>query len=151
MRANAEFSIRFPGGFHRCQIGADVILPQAESRENVRGHMDGMRRGGRDARIAASSLEPELRVLRTVSAMNQVVGHTGMIRKAVEQRRKNVDSGFLILQTFVEVCSRKQRKRIEDGGFMVIRIAPVDFLHRGGIGCDALVVRSHGVVLIENR
>ena len=76
-------------GGDRGQVRFDVVLPQADSRENVRWHVQRVRRGGCDLCIAACRGNTRLRQLRLVVAVNQVVRDAGMIRLDGEQLFEN--------------------------------------------------------------
>ena len=63
----------------RARVGRDRILPGADAREDVRGHVQRVRRRGRDARVAARRGQALLRDRRRVVAVDQVVRHARMV------------------------------------------------------------------------
>ena len=66
-------------GRRRCEVGLDRLLPVAHAREGVRRHVQRVRRGGRDLRVAARGVERAGRQRRRVVAVNDVVREPGMI------------------------------------------------------------------------
>ena len=65
---------------HRGQIRIDVLLPHANPGEDVRGHMQRVRRRRSHLRITPRRGQPQLRQLRLVISVNQIVRHSRMIR-----------------------------------------------------------------------
>ena len=63
-------------------VGGDRLLPIADAREDVRRHVLGMGRRGRDLGIAPGGIEAFLGDRRIVVEMDQVMRHAGMLRLA---------------------------------------------------------------------
>ena len=77
--ATHAHSSGFARGRDRGEVGVDIVLPEADAGEDVRRHVQGVRRGGRDLRVAAGGGQSELRELRLIVGVDQVVGHAGMV------------------------------------------------------------------------
>ncbi len=126
---------------NRGEVGIDVVLPQADAGEDVRWHMQRVRSGGRDLRITARGGNAELRQLRLVVAVDQVMRDSGMIGLGGEKFFENGGRLLAIGERRVMVRLRgKQRERVEDSGFVIVWEGLVDLLHRVGIGLGAGVL-----------
>ena len=110
------------------EIGIDVVLPEADAGEDVRRHVQRMRRGRSDLRIAAGGRNSELRQLRLVVAVDQIMRHARMIGLGGEELFKNRGCLFAVGECLVVVgLGGKQRERVESCGFVIV-----------GIGLDTL-------------
>ena len=69
----------FASGGDGGEVRVDVVLPEADAGEDVRRHVQRVRRGGSDLRITARGGNAELRQLRFVVAVDQVVRDSRMV------------------------------------------------------------------------
>ena len=116
------------GGFARGgdggEVGVDVVLPEANARENVRGHVQGVGRGGRDLGVTAGGGNAELGQLRLVVGVNQIMRDSGMVGFAGKQRFENGGGLFAVGESLVVVrLGGEQRERVEYRGFVIVGIA----------------------------
>src|SRR5678815_2751819 len=94
---------RLAGCRHRRQVRIDVILPQAYPREDVRWHMQRMRCPGSNLRITSRRRKSQLRKLRFIVGMNQIVRDARMVRLGREKFFKHggrflaVDEGLSLI------------------------------------------------------
>ncbi len=94
----------FASGGDGGEVGVDVVLPEADAGEDVRWHVQGVGSCGRDLRIAAGCGQAELRELRLVVGMDQVMGHAGMLGLSGEEFLQNrrsllaIGEGFIIVR-----------------------------------------------------
>ncbi len=115
-------------GGDRGQVRFDVVLPQADARENVRWHMQGVRRGGRDLRVAARRGNARLRQLRLVVTVNQVMRDAGMIGLGREELFEDRGRLLAVRERRVLVwLGGEQRKRVERRGFVIVGIVTYTF------------------------
>jgi len=70
-------------------IGGNRVLPVADAGEDVRRHVQSMRRAGGDLGIAPGGIEAFLRDGRSVVEMNQIMRHARMLRLTLEDRLQN--------------------------------------------------------------
>src|SRR5439155_21227130 len=61
-------------------VRVDRLLPQSQTREDVARHVKRVRRRRRDLRVAAGGGEGAARERRRIVAMDDVVGHPGVVR-----------------------------------------------------------------------
>ena len=131
-------------------VRLDRVLPVAKSREDVRGHVKGVGRVGRDARVSAGRAETLRGDRREVVAVDQVVRHAGVIRLLGEDRLQNGSGLQLVpVRLVVRVQRGVERERIEDRRLGVLRILPGDGFHHLFVRDGALRVRDLVGVLIE--
>src|SRR5207244_11234492 len=112
------------------EVGLGRLLPQPQPREDVRGHMDRVRRGGRDLRGGPRGRQRQGSQGGVVEGVDEVVGDAGVLRFFLKQRVQ--DPGGLLLVR--EGCVRRRgggekRERVEDRGLVVVRPAPRELLH----------------------
>ena len=108
--------------------------------------------GGRDLRVTAGGGQAELRQLRLVVGVDQVVGHAGMVgldgEEFFQDRRRllAIGEGGVVVR-----FGGEQRERVEDRGFVIVRIGLVNLLHRVGVGLGASFVIQLLRVAVEGR
>src|ERR1051325_8163519 len=73
-------------GARRGRVRGDRFLPMADSREDMRRHMEGMRRSRGDFGVALGGIESLLGDGRVVVEMDQVMSDAGMPRLPLEDR-----------------------------------------------------------------
>ena len=154
------------GRLRRGGVRGDGIVPQPQPREDVRRHVQRMRRIRRDRGVRARRLEAQLGQGRVVHAVNDVVRHAGMVPMAWQQLVENLAALLLPrirLVGRVEVTDRHQLQSVENRSLVVVGVAitdrgqslfvvlraggvidrlPVLVEHREGIDVVALAVRS---------
>ncbi len=131
-------------GFRGDRVGGDGIVPQAEAGEDVRGHVEGVRRIGRDDGVGTGGFQAEFGEGRIIDAVNDVVGDAGVVLVARQELIEDVAAALLPgvgLVSGVEIADGYQLEGVEDGGFVIVRIAGADT----GEG-DFVVLRAGGVV-----
>src|SRR5580658_321935 len=139
------------GGCRSSDVRVDGLLPQAESREDVRGHVNRVRRIGSYSRVLARGGQSLRREFRRIGGVDQIVGDAGIVRILLEERIENGD-GFLAVDELVFVVRKaNERERVERRAFRIRGKIPVQFLHRRRIGLDARGVAQLRIVLIERR
>ena len=90
--------------------------------------MQGVRSRGRDLRVTAGGGQSELRQLRLVIGVNQVMRHAGMVGFDGEEFFQHGGGLLAIGESFVVVrFGGEQGERVEDGGFVIVRIGLVTF------------------------
>ncbi len=72
-----------PCGALRGDVGVDQFLPIADAGKNVRRHVQGMGRRGRDLGITPGGFEALVGDRRIIVEMDQIVRHAGMLRLAL--------------------------------------------------------------------
>ncbi len=78
------------------------LLPHAESREDMRGHMQRMGSGRRDFRVRARRTETLRGHFLVVARMDQIMGDSGVVGVCAEERVENLGGAFLLHVGFVE-------------------------------------------------
>lgn len=85
----------------RSKIGLNILIPHAQTRENVRRHVHGMGRSRCDLGIAFCGCESLIRHDGVVAGMNEIVSRAGMIRLprkyAADDRYGLPDNGEIVL------------------------------------------------------
>ena len=76
-------------------IRRDRAVPQAKPGEDMRRHVQRMRRGRRDLRVGTRCRQSSLRQLGTVIGKGQIVRHAGMIRLAPPDRLQDIGGTLL--------------------------------------------------------
>ena len=133
-------------------VGRDRLLPVADAREDVRGHVLGMRRGWRDLGIASRGIEALLGDRRIVVEVNEIVRDAGMLRLALGDRLEDCRALELVGVGLVGRRGRcVERERVMDLRLVVLRILLCQLLHRLGIGHDARAVIELLVVGVHDR
>ena len=103
--------------------------------------MQGVRGHGRDLRVTAGGGQAELGELRLVVGVDQVVGHAGMVGLGGEELLQDRRRLLAICESCVLVrFGGEQGERVENRGFVVIRVGLVNLLHRVGVRLGASVV-----------
>ena len=132
---------RLASGGDGREVGIDVVRPQADSGKDVRRHVQRMRCGRRDLRVAACGGDAQLRQLRLIVTVDQIVRHAGMIRLDGEESFENRGGLLAVCERCIFVrLGSEQRERIERGRFVIVRIGLVHLLHRLGVGFGAGLV-----------
>jgi len=127
----------------RRDVGGDGVLPHAEANENVRRHMDGMRRVGRDGGVTAGGGEALWREALLVRGVDDVVRNAGMARVLFEKRIEDGDGFLAELQSLdgvLFVSQRDEGERVKGADFDVTRKVGVPLFHRSRIRSDARFV-----------
>ena len=114
---------RLARGGDRSKVGVNVVLPQTNAGENVRRHVQGVRSRRRNLRVSSRGGNAELRQLRLVVAVDQVVCNSWMIGLSSEQFFQHGGC----LPAFGERCvlvrvGGEQGQRIERRGFVIVGI-----------------------------
>ena len=78
------------------QVRIDRILPQAQPRENVRRHVQGVRRRGRDPGITPRGRKRQNRQLRRIVAVDHVVRDARMVRLLRQNAIQDLGRLFLV-------------------------------------------------------
>ena len=110
-----------PARVGRRQVRGDRILPEPEPREDVRGHVEGVRRVRGDPGVGAGRGEGIGGKLRIVERVDHVMRDAGMLR--LEGQEGVQDRGRLLLVREARVARRRraeQRQGVEDLRFMVV-------------------------------
>ena len=136
-----------PGGRDGREVGVDRFLPQAQADEDVRRHVERVRRGRRDLRVAARGVETHRGKLGLVAAVNQVMRDArliGVLREQLVQDRNRLLP--IVERRVVGRLAGEQRQRVERGGLGVVRVVAIDLLHAVGVGLRAgHVIASLGI------
>ena len=134
------------------EVGLDRLLPHAQGGEDVRRHMERMRRRRRQRRISPRRRQPFHRDRRVVVGVNDVMHDSGMIGLCRLQLFEDA-SGFQLTRVglVAEVDGFEQRKRVEHGRFAVGRVALVQPRHGGGVAFGPHLLVDRPVPLEERR
>src|SRR6266853_5145580 len=103
--------------------------------------MQGVRSGGRNLSVAAGGRQAELRELRLVVRVDEVVSHAGMVgvdgEEFFENRRRMsaISEGGVVVR-----FGSEQGERVKGGGFVIVRVGLVDVLHRVAVSLGASFV-----------
>ena len=137
-------------GSRRRDIRVDGVLPVADARERVRGHVQRVRHRRRDRRVAAGGVECARRESRDVVGVNDVVRVPRMLgicrKESVEDVRR--------LELLAYVLSVGQRRLADGEGverrrLAVIRVLLGHLLHAPLVGEDAGPLIHGRVVLVQ--
>ncbi len=111
-------------------IRRDRIVPVTQPREDVRGHVQSVRRGRRDLRVCPCSAQPPWGQLGAVIGMDQVVRKTGVLRQPAVQRLEDLRRALLVgVRTVGRRRRRNECQGVEDLRFDILGIAPRDIRH----------------------
>src|SRR5262249_60930937 len=69
----------------RRAVRRDRFLPESDHRVNMRGHMPGVGRSGRDAGITARGFDPLVGERRIIVGMDKIVRYAWMLRVLLEE------------------------------------------------------------------
>ena len=138
-----------PARVGRREVRGDRILPEPEPREDVRGHVEGVRRVRGDPGVGAGRREGLGGKLRIVERVDHVVRDAGMLR--LERQEAVQDRGRLLLVREARVARRRraeQRQGVEDPGFVVVRQLLRELPDGIAVGPRAgLVIEAIGVAI----
>ena len=116
-------------------------VPHAALDEDVRRHVPGVGNGGRDVGEAIGRRQRQRRVHRIVEGVDDVVGRARVIRIALEDAER--DRSGQDVQPEGVVAERAHRLQqgqgVERGHLVVVRMLPVEPLHRFHVGDPALL------------
>ncbi len=127
----------------RGNVRGDGILPQAETHEDMRRHVQGVGRVRSDGRVAASSVEALGCEFGAIGGVNHVMRDTRMVWMLLKQRFENRD-GLLTIGYFVVVVlfrQRHKRKGIEGTELDIVGILAVQAFQYRGVGLGAVDMR----------
>ena len=118
-RVGRGLELRFRGP-RRCGVGCDRVLPHAQPREDVRRHVQRVRRRWGDRGVTPRRRQPLLHQLGVVVRVNQVVRGAGVIGTRLEEGLEDAAG----LELFGEGLVRGERvrdqgQRVEDLRFIV--------------------------------
>jgi hypothetical protein len=133
------------------EIRLNRLVPQTQSCEDMRWHVERMRRFRSDFRVAPRGRQRENRKLGRIVAVDQVVNDARMVRLLRQDTVQ--DLGRLLLAGIGLVGRRRscdQRERVEDGGFAVFRITGRESLRGITPGERAVAMGRFIVILIEH-
>ena len=132
----------------RALIGDDRLLPHADHRVDVRGHVLGVRRRRRDPGVLVGHGDATVRQRGEVIAVDQVVRHARMVGILLVDRLQDRDR--LQQRIHVLVIERLvQRQRVEDLGLDVVGILLDERLHGLLVVLRPRVLIDGLVVLVE--
>ncbi len=145
-----ECGDRFGRRARRGGVGVDRFLPVAEAGEDVRRHVERVRRIGRDIRIRLGCVETMLGDRRRIVGVDEIVGDTGMTRL----RGENLAQDRRRLQLVGEALVGRrggdgERQGVVDLRFPIVGIASGQLLHRLQIGKDAAAMVELVVIAEE--
>ncbi len=150
LRARVALLHQLPSRLRGLDVGGDRLLPEAEPREDVRRHVEGVRRIRRDFRVGARCREGLGRELGIVEGVDHVVGHAGVVglgdQQAVQDRRRLLVVG---MGRVVRRLGALDRDRVEDRGLVVVGEALRQSLHRVAIRRGARAVVEPLLVAVE--
>src|SRR5437773_1796542 len=129
--------LELPRQLRRAQVRHDVLVPQAQPSEDVRRHVLCVRHGRSDLGVAARGVQAEMRKLRHVVRVDQVVGEPRMLGLRLEERLEDRVSALLKRKRrvrSVRLTEGDERQRVEDPRFAVPGIAALDIIHRLRVG-----------------
>ena len=137
-------------------LGARVrrrrVFPRADARENVRRHVQRVRRRRRDLRVRPRGGEPFLGERRKVVAVDQEMRDARMVRILRQQRLEELRRlERLRVGLIVQIGGEIERERVEDFRFDVLRILRDQPRHRFLIGDRTLAPALRADVGIEER
>ena len=138
-----------PGRVGRGEVRGDGLLPEAEAREDVRRHVERVRRRRRDLRVGARGRQRLFRERRVVEGVDHVVRDAGVPGLRGEEPVQ--DRGPLLLPRERRVArGRAQEQRVEDRGLVVVRKPPGDRQHGLLVGRRAGRVRERPGIPVED-
>ena len=130
-------------GRDRSEVRTDIVWPQSYPGKNVRRHVQRMRSHGSNLRVAPRRRKSQLRQLRLVVGMDQVVRHSGMVWLDGKQFLQN-RCGLLVSREIriLLVGGRKQRKGIKRCRLVIVGVALEDLFHGVGVSRGPPVVAA---------
>src|SRR2546426_11259507 len=102
--------IQIKCGFVSDDIRSNDVLPHAKLYENVRRHVQSMRRRRRDLRVRACSGKRENRVVRIIKCMNDEMGGAGMVWIVLEYFLGNGSGGRLSFEFLVASANGSEER-----------------------------------------
>jgi hypothetical protein len=136
----------------RGDIRRDRIVPETQTRENMRGHMQRVGSGGGDLRVSARGRQAAWRQLRAVISVNQIMRNARVVRMVAINRLQDRRRALLVRMGSVFSRSRRdERQRIEDLCFGVRRIVPRRQVHPFLMSFGANRMRRMFGVAIKSR
>ena len=119
----------------RGAVAFDHLRPQAETREDVRRHVQRMRHRGGNGGVGARIGQAFLGQFGIVVGVDQVVRHAGVVGIFLEQRLENGGRLELVGEGLVGGRGRDvEREGVEDPRFVILRILAGYALHRLFVG-----------------
>src|SRR5579859_1896660 len=107
------------------------VLPHTELDEDVRRHMQGMRRCGRDSSVHARGRERENCMIRIVEGVDDEVSSTRMVRILLKYFEGDRSRERLTPEALIGRPDRaEQRKRVKNRDLVIVRPAVVEARHR---------------------
>src|ERR1700722_3099970 len=130
----AVFVVSFGGvgGLDGSDLGVDILLPHAEAREDVAGHVGGVRAGWRDFSVVLGCGEAVFRHGGVVAGVNDVVHYARIVRVFGVERREYGQG--LVVMAEAGVVGRfrcEQREGVKRAGIDVVGILGIERAHGG--------------------
>ncbi|MDE2906715.1 MAG: hypothetical protein OXQ28_11595 [Acidobacteriota bacterium] len=115
-------------------VGSDDAFPHAELDEDVRRHVQGVGRGGRDFRVRLRGRQGQDRVLRVVEGVNDEMRRARMVRVAREHVQGNGSGAYLPGESPVAAAHGAEKgEGVQRRDFVVFGIGLVQAPHGLGI------------------
>jgi Cupin len=129
----------------RCLVGGRSLRPHAKLKEDMRRHVQGVRRRGRDCGVAAGGWQRQDSVIRVIKGVQKIVRRAGMVGlRTVDLLGDSGGShagsqcSGITWRPRIGRASRigapQQRERIEGRRFNVVWVISVEICHGVGIG-----------------
>ena len=116
----------------RVQLSGPLIIPQGEV--DVRGHVQGMHRGGRNFGVNVRGAQTQRRMHGVVVAVNIVMQHAGVSRRPVHQCLGNGAGLHELIEIPPVMAGSQYRQGIQRTGIHVLRPGLADRFQRRAVG-----------------
>ena len=121
----------FAGSGYRGNVGINIILPETNSSEDMRWHVQSVGRGRCNLGIAARRRQPQLGQLRLVATMDDVMCHARMVGFLRKDFFQYLDRLPTICKTAVVLrFRREQGQSVKSSCLTVAGISLIQLFHR---------------------
>ena len=140
--------------FGRSLIRSDGFVPHAQTREDVRWHVQRMRHPRRNRIISSGRGQSTLGEMGIIVAMDQVMNHAGMVWVLFPQLFQDGSCLQLFRQTGVAGCritDCQHREGVEGLGFEIVRILVPELANCFFVGHHSIAWSDRSMTRLSNR